>query len=117
MAGKIAKGRLRVVLKDEKNFIWWKMEEKKERCFIELGSACHASGVLGDWLMNRCETDHLLHIMAPGGRHYFPILQVRKLRLSEAPLTQLACGGDWVSQQVCHTDGCLGTDSAGVKTS
>lgn len=113
--GKIAKGRLRVVLKDKKNFIWWKIEKKK-RCFIELRSAYHASGVLGDWFLNRCETDLLIDIVASRGRHYFPTFQMSKLRLREAPLTQPACGRDWSSRQVCHTDGCFCTDSAGVMT-
>lgn len=74
-------------LEGYKEFYLVENRKKKKRCFIELRSACHTSSVLGDGFTNRCETDHLVHIMASRDRCYFPIIQMSKLRLSEAHLT------------------------------
>lgn len=57
MSGEIAKGRLRLVLKLQKNFIWWNVEGNR-LCRIGKGKEgpfsepCHASSVLGDLQIN-----------------------------------------------------------------
>lgn len=85
-------------------FFTWEMENKQTNRLSRIGKEgkpiriCCARGML--WLfVNRCEICHLIFPVASRGRHYFPILQMRKLRLSVAHLYTTSMSRDWISSE------------------